>query len=311
MTATLQYETATVGKGKAVHAYYPGRTLCGAGGMGDVEGKLVDGPVTCKTCLKGIAREVEYAHGLALQIEADRVHAEAIELDEQRLVVRASLSIPAGDTVSWQGIAQAYDAYMTGRQEDDQEAVEQDARRYGAHLASWVNIKGARRYCDVRVPVEGVPWRDQTHEGPCFDAVAGEWQEEAKLTARQRKAARRELRAKVRKAAPQGRAAAKARRVRRGTGRASAKTLLVASGLPQDVADRYASAFSRGVPAPTTLQAVRMGKRNVRRVEVKGYTWEQFVERLGTYRPQGPYARRYFEAAYARATGAPVDLLLS
>lgn len=71
----------------------------------------------------------------------------------------------------------------------------------------------------------------------------------------------------------------------------SAKEYLLALGLPQDFADRYTSAFSKGVTAVTKIQHEKKlpGKRKGVRtiiVEVKLYDWETFARRLTAYRPR-------------------------
>lgn len=270
-----------INKSKIVHLYYPGtdRTDCGAGGMDSVSvngGIATDDAVTCKRCLKAIAAEVE------------RAHAEALEMDEQRTIARAYLSTSSTVVLTWEEIRQANRA----REEENESLYDSCAARTmdgeleppSAHLLGWCASDGSPRTCDVVVEADGV-LLDGAHEGPCYDALAEEWREEARPTTRQRKAARRAGRAKLRRTAPETRAAGRARRVRRGTARATAKTLLVAAGVPQDVAQRYAPAFSRGVQAPTVRERIRTGAHRSKRVDVKRYSWAQFAERLEAYRP--------------------------
>lgn len=67
--------TARIGKGKAVHHYYPeaGRTSCATGGMGDADATIVeDATITCKKCLKSLELEVGYAHEAALAENLER-----------------------------------------------------------------------------------------------------------------------------------------------------------------------------------------------------------------------------------------------
>lgn len=67
--------TARIGKGKAVHHYYPeaGRTSCATGGMGDADATIVeDATITCKKCLKSLELEVGYAHEVALAENLER-----------------------------------------------------------------------------------------------------------------------------------------------------------------------------------------------------------------------------------------------
>ena len=68
----MRITTATVGKGKAIHIYYPGadRTDCATGGMSDSAATPVDAPVTCKRCLKALAAMVEEAHAEAATVNA-------------------------------------------------------------------------------------------------------------------------------------------------------------------------------------------------------------------------------------------------
>ena len=70
----------------------------------------------------------------------------------------------------------------------------------------------------------------------------------------------------------------------------SAKEYLVALGMDQDTAKRFAGAFSKGVPAARrTMHMHKLpGKRRGDRykaVEVKLYDWDDFAGRLLTYRP--------------------------
>lgn len=67
--------TARIGKGKAVHHYYPkaGRTSCATGGMGDADATIVEGgTITCKKCLRSLELEVGYAHEAALAENLER-----------------------------------------------------------------------------------------------------------------------------------------------------------------------------------------------------------------------------------------------
>lgn len=67
--------TARIGKGKAVHHYYPeaGRTSCATGGMGDADATIVEGAtITCKRCLRSLELEVGYAHEAALVENLER-----------------------------------------------------------------------------------------------------------------------------------------------------------------------------------------------------------------------------------------------
>ena len=293
-----EIKTATIGKGKAVHALFTSdRTLCKRNF--NVEGAALPvecdaDEVTCKKCLKEIAALVE----------AD--HAEAVRMDEERTIARAYLSTPADVALTEEEIAQAVsdrhaetEAFLddAAREQAHAEAIEENAERYGAHLVKWIGDDGKSRYCDVRVLNAGISWRDQHHEGPCYDALTETWREERKPSARQRRAERRALRASLRKAAPQMRAVARARRAKRGAARATAKTLLVAAGVPQDIAERYAPAFSRGVQAETAPARVRTGAHRSKRVDVKRYTWQQFRAQLRVYRPAALVPEVWFNEA--------------
>lgn len=79
----------------------------------------------------------------------------------------------------------------------------------------------------------------------------------------------------------------------------SAKEYLLALGLPQDLADRYTPAFSKGLTAVTRIQHEKKlpGKRNGVRmmtIEVKLYDWETVARRLTTYRPRNTDAAEQF-----------------
>lgn len=293
-------QPAKIGKGKAIHAGVftanGSWTLCRVNHTSNNTGETVvaEGEITCKKCAKELAAQIEAAHG------------EAVQADEARTKYRARNSVPFGVVVTVdaeQAHAEALvlDAqWSAGYAESERQ---QWATEQGVHLDAWTTEAGERRVCDVVVPLSGV-LRPDTHEGPCYDAINGTWREEPVRPApsrRQRRAARRDLRAKLRRTAPQTHAAARARRARRGTARATAKTLLVASGVPQEVAVRYAPAFSRGVQAPkATSTRIRTGEHRSKRIEVKRYTWCQFTERLAAYRPTDAVVSEHFaRAAYA------------
>lgn len=79
----------------------------------------------------------------------------------------------------------------------------------------------------------------------------------------------------------------------------SAKEYLLALGLDKETADRFTSAFSKGVPAARItwhdkkLTGKRHGSRIIR-VEVKLYDWNVFAARLLTYRPKNADAAARF-----------------
>jgi hypothetical protein len=232
----IMIRTATIGKGKAIHALVDtDRTRC----MGNVNDFSKALPVecdatevTCKKCLKALAAEVEQAH------------AEAIQADEERAIYRAANSIESRVVVEVDSNA----AHI--------EALEMDSERERAHVAalnvaddhhwvshadgSWRSRDRVLRLCDVVTSRE-----TRTHAGPCYDSVASVWREEPtapKRSRRQGRAERRGLRVKLREMAPQTRAAARARRTHRGTARATVRTPLVAVGVPQDVRARVSVA---------------------------------------------------------------------
>lgn len=110
----ISLTAARIGKGKALHHYYPEatRTSCAAGGMGDADATIVEGGViTCKTCLKSLAKDVEYYHGVA------------IEMDEKRTIARASQSTPSHVATDWTQVEQAHTAYVA-RSNGDVQAAE-------------------------------------------------------------------------------------------------------------------------------------------------------------------------------------------
>lgn len=79
----------------------------------------------------------------------------------------------------------------------------------------------------------------------------------------------------------------------------SAKEYLLALGLSRETADRYASAFSQGVPAARVTQHEKKlaGKRHGSRiilVDVKLYDWPTFARRLTDYRPKNAAAAAEF-----------------
>lgn len=83
----------------------------------------------------------------------------------------------------------------------------------------------------------------------------------------------------------------------------TARTHLVAAGLNDTTAKRYASAFSRGVTADATRETtVKLKGRVTKRVTVKLYNARTFAARLAVYRPKDITAAAQFEhAAHALA----------
>lgn len=266
---SIKRSPAKIGKGKAVHmGVFTSNgtwTKCvyNASGSGDIA--AVDAPVTCKKCLTRLAAEVREAHADALAIEADRVQMFTIT-----------------------------DAMVEA---DHAEALAEEFDR--THRPHWLAdasgtwaADGQAYVCDVAVRVGTFG-----HAGACYDRVAGVQRHALTLSARRRKSDRRQARATLRDRAPQTAAVARARRVRRGSALGTAKSLLIASGVPQDVAARCAPAFSRGTSARKASQRIRKANGLTKRADVKRYTWTQFVDQLATYRPQALADAAWFERA--------------
>jgi hypothetical protein len=285
---TTQIQPAKIGKGKAIHAGIINGcnafTLCRVNHYCNETGATVpaEGEITCKKCLKELATRPELAARVDAEIQEtmDFAHAEAIKEDEYRTAM--FVQTPLAKNVRWDGWNHVVVRTLVGDLEEARtQAVAEDVER--SHLAHWVaDGSGMWAREDGHMLTCDLPVKRGTfgHEGPCFDRVMGVQRPALTLSRRQRKADRREQRAKLRRQAPQSRAAARTRRAQRGTARATAKTLLVAVGVPQDVAQRYAPAFSRGVEAPTVPTRVRTGEHRSKRVEVKRYDWPLFVETL-------------------------------
>lgn len=78
----------------------------------------------------------------------------------------------------------------------------------------------------------------------------------------------------------------------------TARTHLVAAGLDDATAKRYAGAFSRGTTPTTTGQTdVKLRGRRTKTVTVKLYDRTAFTARLLAYRPKDLTAARQFEQA--------------
>lgn len=277
--------TATIGKGKAIHALFgTDRTLCKRNFNNDNAALpvAVDAPeVTCKKCLKEIAALVEQARAEATEENGARESAQRSRETADAITAYQIQRAENMDRIREEDHAEAIEIEM-GRL---QEQVEAQFDHY-PHMAGWRAADGKLRTCDVLVHSSKIMGEVDAHQGPCYDAVRREWRQEPKLTRKQRRAARRAQLATLRKTTPETRAAAQARRVRRGTARATAKTLLVAAGVPQDIAQRYAPTFSRGMQAPTAPARIRIGAHRSRKAEVKRYTWEQFADRLVAFTPR-------------------------
>lgn len=114
---------------------------------------------------------------------------------------------------------------------------------------------------------------------------------------RERRATRRTLAARLRARTAAHRAAQRARRaVATGTPQ-PARIQLVAAGLDDATAKRFAGAFSRGVIADGARTTTVKLKGRVRKaVQVKLYAARTFTARLATYRPKDAVAAARFEA---------------
>lgn len=114
---------------------------------------------------------------------------------------------------------------------------------------------------------------------------------------RERRATRRTLAARLRTRTAAHRAAQRARRaVATGTPQ-PARIQLVAAGLDDATAKRFAGAFSRGVIADGARTTTVKLKGRVRKaVQVKLYAARTFAARLATYRPKDAVAAARFEA---------------
>lgn len=109
--------------------------------------------------------------------------------------------------------------------------------------------------------------------------------------------------ATLRARAQQNRAASRAHRaIATGTPQ-PARTQLVAAGIDDATAKRFAGAFSLGVQADDTRETtVKLKGRTTKRVAVKLYSTTTFAARLAMYRPKDHTAAALFErAAHALA----------
>jgi lipase chaperone LimK len=96
------------------------------------------------------------------------------------------------------------------------------------------------------------------------------------------------------------RAATRARRAIAAGQPQTARTQLVAVGLDDATAKRFASAFSKGVtPTATTKAKVKLRGRVAKIVVVKLYDHDAFAARLAVYRPKSPAAAAAFAALAA------------
>ncbi len=113
---------------------------------------------------------------------------------------------------------------------------------------------------------------------------------------REHRATRRTLRATLRRRAVETRTTRRAARaVATGTPQ-TVRTRLVAAGLDDATAKRFAGAFSRGLTADDTRQTTVKLKGRVRKaVQVKLYAAATFAARLAAYRPKDTTAAARFE----------------
>lgn len=115
-------------------------------------------------------------------------------------------------------------------------------------------------------------------------------------TRREHRATRRALRATLRRRTAATRATQRAvRAVATGTPQ-PVRTRLVAAGLDDATARRFAPAFSRGLVADDTRETRIKLKARVRKtVQVKLFSARTFAARLATYRPKNPVVAARFE----------------
>jgi len=114
--------------------------------------------------------------------------------------------------------------------------------------------------------------------------------------------ARAQLRAMRRETVATHRETRTARRARRAvaSGLATAKQHMIVAGIPVPLAERFASAFSRGMVAQGTVTvSVRPGGRLVLRRKAKLYSVATAAARLATYRPKDKAAAAVFERVAA------------
>ncbi|HET9326418.1 MAG TPA: hypothetical protein VFQ05_06595 [Candidatus Eisenbacteria bacterium] len=113
---------------------------------------------------------------------------------------------------------------------------------------------------------------------------------------REHRATRRALRATLRRRTAETRATRRAvRAVATGTPQ-PVRTRLVAAGLDDATAKRFAPAFSRGLVADDVRETRIKLKARVRKtVQVKLFTARTFAARLATYRPKDKVVAARFE----------------
>lgn len=76
----------------------------------------------------------------------------------------------------------------------------------------------------------------------------------------------------------------------------TARTHLIAAGIDDPTARRYAGAFSRGT-TPTAIgeTAIKLKGRTRKAITIKLYSQRSFAARLSTYRPKDPAAAKVFD----------------
>ena len=115
-------------------------------------------------------------------------------------------------------------------------------------------------------------------------------------TRRERRATRRTLRTALRARTAAHRAAQRARRAVNTGHPQPVRTRLVAAGLDDATARRFAPAFSRGLVADDTRETrIKLKGRITKRVAVKLYAAATFAARLATYRPKDKTVAARFE----------------
>ena len=108
----------------------------------------------------------------------------------------------------------------------------------------------------------------------------------------------RQARQTIRNRSAQTRAAHRAHRLVATGLPQTARTHLVAAGIDDTTAKRYAGAFSRGTtPTQTGQTVVKLKGRTRKAVAVKLYSVAVFAARLAVYRPKDLTAARQFEQA--------------
>jgi hypothetical protein len=117
---------------------------------------------------------------------------------------------------------------------------------------------------------------------------------------REHRANRRALRATLRRRTAETRATHRALRAVATGQPQPVRTRLVAAGLDDATAKRFAPAFSRGLVADDTRETRIKLKTRVRKtVQVKLYAASTFAARLSTYRPKDVTAAARFETLTA------------